>query len=108
MHCALWASAVAPPFLKTTSGLGCALPPLGPFWWPSLAPWQLVQLGVRLSATVPCLVLPMSRTPGAPPSSWHFVHWASPLRKRAAFGSAAQTAEAPPSQPITVKTASVL
>jgi len=49
---------------KTTLGFGrLELPPLL-FTCSSLAPWQLVQVGVRPSALVPCLVLPMESSFG--------------------------------------------
>ena len=50
--------------LKPMSGFGRGGAPLPLLWFmcASLAPWQLVQLGVRGSARVPCLVAPMAST----------------------------------------------
>ena len=63
---------------KRRPGQGRDPPPLAPLRWPSLSPWQLVQVGVRPSATVPCLVLPMSMISGnVSLSSWQAVHLAS-------------------------------
>ncbi len=63
---------------KRTSGFGRSLPLPALVMWASLSPWQLVHVGVRLSATVPWAVLPMASTGKSSPSSWHRVHFASP------------------------------
>src|SRR4051812_24190894 len=57
----------------------------GLFACPVLGPWQLVQVGVRASALVPCLVWPMARTGKVLSWSWQRVHCASP-RKAMSLG----------------------
>ena len=47
---------------NTRPGAGRSLASAGLLMCDSLSPWQLVQVGVRTSATVPCFVLPMART----------------------------------------------
>src|SRR5262245_63688631 len=54
-----------------------------------LAPWQLTQLGVRLSAAVAWRVLPIASTADVSSTSWQRVHAASPCRTRSAGGFSA-------------------
>src|SRR3954469_20717142 len=65
-------------FENVMSGLAREPPAAGFFMCTSLSPWQLVQVGVRLSARVPCFVLPMRRPPPSF-SAGQAVHLASPF-----------------------------
>src|SRR5688572_16814541 len=67
---------------KVRSGLGRSLASAGRLTCRSLRPWQLVQVGVRASAIVPCLVLPIASTGYSSPSLWQRVHTASPRSTR--------------------------
>src|SRR6266581_8799804 len=58
--------------------------PAGFLVWDSLSPWQLVQVGVRVSEITPCRVLPMDRISGL---LWQRVHFASPRRTRSLCGA---------------------
>src|SRR6185436_2055818 len=77
---------VAAVFENMTSGLGRA-PCAGLLMCDSLSPWQLVQVGVRASARVPCLLLAMASTGKLSFSSWQRVHLASPARTRSLAGA---------------------
>src|SRR5687768_3782586 len=64
------------------SGFGRSFASAGRFTCRSLRPWQLVQVGVRASAVVPCFVLPMASTGYSSPSLWQRVQTASPRSTR--------------------------